>query len=346
MALFWKESINNENVSLSDAGYPGTGVKVNVGDVVVISNLAANKSYKLACGGYTQDNVWVNGIGEQTDEIVPLLPLNWSIIFGYLAIISKSFSNSNRLDHHQISKRAAESLLKEYIMKNEIKYPQLNVYTNGLFTYWMNYKLIMHASPWTVRQIIESFIILAKISKMYKNEEKQITEENKPLIVKQKADLKLINFLMLALELSLGINNPAIIKRLVWDIYNYLRPYLSYENHPPLIKYCLLFWHQSIRWIPREQMDSSTRRVGAWVAYELNKSMLYKLLSLPDKFYNRLLLSENQLELRKWRTYSKMVKRLDQLDEDQLALKQEQYDLIRRGGDLFHIEEKDMIKVT
>ena len=40
-----------------------------------------------------------------------------------------------------------------------------------------------------------------------------------------------------------------------------------------------------------------------------------------------------------------MIKKVDQLDEEQIALKQEQHELIKRGGDLFYIEDKDLIKV-
>jgi hypothetical protein len=55
---------------------------------------------------------------------------------------------------------------------------------------------------------------------------------------------------------------------------------------------------------------------------------------------------ENTFELRRWRLYSKLMVKVDRLTPEQMALKQEQIEMIQRGGDVLIIEEEDMIKVN
>lgn len=87
------------------------------------------------------------------------------------------------------------------------------------------------------------------------------------------------------------------------------------------------------------------RRVGSCLAYELNKETLYTLGSSTNVFQHRLLMSEGKIEMRKWRLYSKLVTKIDTLDPDQLALQQEQLEMIQRGRDILVLEDEHIVKV-
>jgi len=112
LIVFCKEIETDEAVTLKDHDYPGTGEKYSEGSIVTIRDLAPNKSYKFACGGYTTDNVCVNGIGTETHPVVPLLSLNINVLYGYLA------QTAFKLEHFQISKKSAESLLTDFIERH------------------------------------------------------------------------------------------------------------------------------------------------------------------------------------------------------------------------------------
>jgi len=98
ISLFGKESGSGVAVSLNNSEFPGTGVKFDPGSIVAVSKLTPNKKYVFAWGAYTADNIWVNGIGETSEEILTVLPLNINILYGYLSQISF------KLKQYQISK--------------------------------------------------------------------------------------------------------------------------------------------------------------------------------------------------------------------------------------------------
>ena len=64
MALFGKPAGSGVAVSLNNTDYEGTGVKVIPGHVITVTGLLPNKAYVFAAGGYTNDGICVNGIGE------------------------------------------------------------------------------------------------------------------------------------------------------------------------------------------------------------------------------------------------------------------------------------------
>ena len=88
LAMFGKPSGSGVAVSLNNTEYDGTGEKKAPGSIVNVTGLIPNERYVFAAGGYTQDGICVNGIGETSDEIVTLLPLSLHQLYGYLAEIS------------------------------------------------------------------------------------------------------------------------------------------------------------------------------------------------------------------------------------------------------------------
>lgn len=322
MALFWKETYKSDPVTLQDCDYPGTGLKIDPGAVVRVDGLAPNRNYTFAVGGYTDDLVWVNGVGKSTDGIVPCLPLNANILNSYLA------QTAFKLEHYQIAKKAAEAILTQYILKNDRPYPMLSTVTSSWFTFELNYRYINHASPLLIRQLISWFLILSEISSMPKSG---------PLVSpleSQKSSLKPLNFLILALECALCTSNNTLAKLIISKIYDQWVPFLSFEPLPDLLNYILVYTHQALFLIPSELYDSNLRRVAACLSYEVTKNKLYEIVTGNSPFYKRLLESQNALEIRKYRKYGKMVTKYEELSPEEMAQKQEQLDLIARGGDI------------
>ena len=124
------------------------------------------------------------------------------------------------------------------------------------------------------------------------------------------------------------------MKRLIYEIYDCLRQYLDYNTQPPIIQYVLIYTHQAIRLIPDDQMDSSTRRIGACISYETTKDMLYKLPNLQNRYFLRLISSESLMSLRKWRKYSKIVTKFGEISPEDVALQDEQIEMISKGKDI------------
>jgi hypothetical protein len=330
MSIFGKPSESGVAVSLNNTEYRGTGMKVDPGSVITVSGLTPDKKYVFACAGYTEDGVCVNGIGETSDEILTSLPLNINLIYAYLA------QTAYKLKHYDIARKAAENSLTEFIEKNEIRYRQMNSKLNPLFLYRIKYDKINYVPLTTIRQIIDSILIIAHIQK-YK--ERQTMKNFETIDYKPK--LRVINFLLLALELTILIKNTVLIKRLTAEIYDHLLPIIIFNVRPPLLSYCLLYCHQAIRLIPSEIMDSSTRKIGCCIAYAINPHANIDIYGqLPHEINHKACISELAIDFRKWRTFHRVVSKLDPLTEDELAKQQEQREMIERGEE---VPEEELI---
>ena len=88
IALYGKPSGSGVGVSLNNIEYDGTGEKKDPGALVTVTGLMPNERYVFAAGGYTEDGICVNGIGETSNDIITLLPLSLHLLYGYLAEIS------------------------------------------------------------------------------------------------------------------------------------------------------------------------------------------------------------------------------------------------------------------
>ena len=280
MQLFARETEGKEVVELDDVIYPGLDQKYNPGDTVTITELARNRVYKLACAGYIEkkeitingegeeeedaegeeseeEDKIVNNLGDETNEIVTCFPLNLKILSGYLAQIAY------KLGHYQVAKKSAELLLTQYIIKNEVYYPQLDNESRILFSFRINYKATNWATSISIKQLMNCLLILADVSKIQAFQmSSSENHSNQAHLKRQLSGLRIINFLMLALELGILMKDYVGMKRILYEIYDHLRPYLSFSTQPKLLIYCLIFCHQSLRLIPRSLIDSPTRRIG------------------------------------------------------------------------------------
>lgn len=195
-ALYGKPSGSGVAVSLNNTDYEGTGKKCPPGHIVHVKGLIPNEKYVFAAGCYTPDGICVNGIGETCKEILTVLPLSLHQIQGYLAEIAF------KLGHYQISKHVAESVCSQFCIKNEFKYPFLDARVNPVLALRLNTDYINLISPIESKQIAESFIILAKVSKIVRNEVQRRALTNELKVENQKMDLRIANYLVIALDIG------------------------------------------------------------------------------------------------------------------------------------------------
>jgi hypothetical protein len=329
MALFGKESGSGVAVSLNNTEFPGTGTKASQGSVITVSGLTPNKKYVFACGGYTKDGSCVNGIGETSEEILTVLPLNTNILYGYLAQIAF------KLKQYQIAKKSAETLLNQFLCKNETRYRLLNGEKNPALLFKLNYSYINQVSITTIRQIVECFLLMASISKIQKATfENNPASVDSPQVKKTKLQLRICNFLLLALELSILLKNTILTKRCIASLFSHSLPLLSFSPRPEFLYSYLTYFHQSLLLIPESQMDGCIRRIGACLSYEIAKDKIAYLKKDENDIFYGLLNTELAIDLRKWQVYSSTVIKVDKLTPEQEAKRADQKQQILNGAEI------------
>ena len=138
----------------------------------------------------------------------------------------------------------------------------------------------------------------------------------------------------MALELVIVLKNPILIKRTISELFSFTLPFLSFEPRPAFINNYLMFAHQAVLKIPDEFMDTSIRKIGSCLGYEINKGN-------HSDLYIKLLRTEIAMDLRKWQTYSQVVTKLDKLTEEEVAKQQEQKEALEKGEE---VPEEEIIK--
>ena len=93
------------------------------------------------------------------------------------------------------------------------------------------------------KQLAEAFIILAKVSKLVRGDVQRRADTAELKVEKQMIDMKITNFLCLALEISTFLNRPSLTKRIVSEIFNHLVPYFTMKMRPSIILQVLLKCH-------------------------------------------------------------------------------------------------------
>lgn len=323
MALYGKPSGSGVGVSLNNTEYDGTGEKRPPGDLVRVTGLVPNEKYVFAAGGYTADGLCVNGIGETSTEVVALHPLSLHQLYGYLAEIAY------KLGHYVIAKQAAETLCSQFIEKNDLKYAFLDSRVNPILAFRLNNSYLSLISPIEAKQLAESFLILARVSKVVKSETQKRADNHELKVEKQKIDMKICNYLLIALDISLAINQPVMTKRIVADIYYHLVPYFEMALRPQLLFQVLFKCHQAAtRNLPQEFIDANMRRVVGCITYQLLK---LGFENGEDESLKRVMISELPANTRRWRKYFQYQVKKIELTEEQRAKKDEQDKRIAAG---------------
>lgn len=77
---------------------------------------------------------------------------------------------------------------------------------NPILAFRLNTGYLSLISPIDAKQLAESFLILARVSKVVKGETQKRAESHELKVEKQKIDMKICNYLLIALDIALAIN--------------------------------------------------------------------------------------------------------------------------------------------
>lgn len=298
IALYGKPSGSGVAVSLNNTDYEGTGEKKAPGQIVNVTGLIPNERYVFAAGGYTPEGTCVNGIGETSNEILTVLPLSLHQLHGYLAEVAF------KLGQYQIAKQAAEFLCQQFIIKNSFNYAHLDTKVNPILAYRLDNHYLSRISMIEAKQLAEAFIILAKVTKIVRGEVQRRADHCELQVEKQKIDMKIANYLCLALEIACSLNRPSLVKRVTAELYNHLTDYFSMKMRPQILLHVLLKCHQALRLVPTELVDANSRRIMGSLSYQIVK-LGFEMSE--DKVLRKIMISELPIASRKWRKFSQYV---------------------------------------
>ncbi len=133
--------------------------------------------------------------------------------------------------------------------------------------------------------------------------------------------MKIANYLIVALDISLAINQAVMTKRVVSELFNHLVPYFEMNLRPHLMFQVLFKCHQACRLIPQELIDSNLRRVIGCLSYQI---MRLGFEYAEDDNLKRVMLSELPQNTRRWRKYIQYHIKRPELTEEQKLKQQEQ----------------------
>ena len=93
----------------------------------------------------------------------------------------------------------------------------------------MNVDYVQLVSPIEAKQVAEAFVILARVSKIVKNETQKRAETHELKVENQKIDMKIANYLVVALDIATLLNMPVLIKKVVCELFNHLLSFFTME---------------------------------------------------------------------------------------------------------------------
>jgi len=82
----------------------------------------------------------------------------------------------------------------------------LDARVNPILAFRLNSSYLSLISPIEAKQLAESFLILARVSKVVKTETQKRADTHELKVEKQKIDMKICNYLLIALDIAQSIN--------------------------------------------------------------------------------------------------------------------------------------------
>jgi hypothetical protein len=122
-----------------------------------------------------------------------------------------------------------------FVTKNEFKYSYLDTRVNPVMAVRLNSAYLNLVSAVEAKQVAESFIILAKVSKILKTDVQKRAEVKELKIEAQKIDMKIANYFLIALDIAVMLNRVVLIKRVVAELFNHMIPYFCSNIVPGLL---------------------------------------------------------------------------------------------------------------
>jgi hypothetical protein len=157
-------------------------------------------------------------------------------------------------------------------------------------------------------------------------------------VEKQKIDMKVANFLCIALEISTYLNRPTLTKRVVAELFNHLVPYFAMAMRPAILLQVLLKCHQALRLVPSELIDANCRRIMGCLSFQVIK---LGFETSEDKMLRRAMISELPIASRKWRKYAQYVQVRPELTPEEREKQEEQQKRAELGAE---IPESELIR--
>lgn len=84
---------------------------------------------------------------------------------------------------------------------------------------------------------------MSKVSKILKNDVQKRAETHELQLETQKMDLKIANYLVIALDIALILNRAVLIKRVVCELFNHLVTYFQMQLQSTLLLQILVKCH-------------------------------------------------------------------------------------------------------
>lgn len=137
-----------------------------------------------------------------------------------------------------------------FVTKNDFKYAYLDARVNPIMAVRLNTNYLNLVSAVEAKQVAESFIILAKVSKILKTDIQKRAEHRELKVEAQKIDMKIANYLLIALDIALLLNRAVLVKRVVCELFNHMIPYFQTQMMSTLLLQIVVKCHQALREVP------------------------------------------------------------------------------------------------
>lgn len=260
LALFGKEAKTGTNVSLTNNELPGLNQKHPIDEVITVTDLLPNETYHFAAAGYTHEGDCIGGIGDTCESVVTLLPLPINTLYAFVA------ESAYSLGHHILALKACEKVISSYLNVDRIPH---------ILKSRFNLDVLQSVTKTELRHIVYAFIIYCKcMQKADLDKEKMKLFRDptyKPVLFldKQYRDLRLVNYLVLALEGAVITRLPLLIKTCIHEAYNFYVAELDLKGKLTDSIHLLSKCYSSLNSIPVGLWDSRLRSLACLISYGL-----------------------------------------------------------------------------
>jgi hypothetical protein len=281
LALFGKEAKSGTNVTLTNYDLPGLNVKHEIDEVITVTDLLPNETYHFAAAGYTNEGECLGGIGETCESVVTLQPLPIMMLYAFVA------ESAYSLGHHVLAVKACENILSSYLNIDRMPHIMKSRF---------NTDILQSVSKIELRHIVYALVIYCKCmqkAEIDKEKMKLFRDPTyKPVLFldKQYRELRLVNYLILALEGAVITRMPLLIKTCIHEAYNFYVAELDLKGRLNDSIHLLAKCYSSLHSIPNGLWDSKLRSMACLISYGLVSHSVkvceYKIPTIINPTFN------------------------------------------------------------
>nr|XP_043899051.1 cilia- and flagella-associated protein 54-like isoform X4 [Solea senegalensis] len=213
----------NQKVRLGDCSLPGTENMVPAVSgkcVLTVEGLVPNQKYVFAVAAYNnQGKLLGNAIGRTTFPLLASMPVPLLSTWAHLAQVSF------QTQQHSLAKRACKELWNHITCPD----PCSDSTHDTLATTRLNEQTLQHSSPHLRQLLLTSIFIETEINVQQSSLYCDSFSENGPFIWEQEARLSECERLLVALDLSMFLNDDAAAVQAVVSCYGLLVPLIFHQ---------------------------------------------------------------------------------------------------------------------